>query len=98
MAIVSSIHPQPVDDVLDLVASHEHVVTIEAHVRSGGVGSLIAEILADHGSGCRLLRLGVDKPFGHRGGSEGYLNQLHGLSAPTIATRIAAFVGGRIDL
>ncbi len=98
VAIVSSIHPQPVDDVLGLVASHRHVVTIEAHVRSGGVGSLIAEILADNGSGCRLLRLGVDKPFGHRGGSEGYLNQLNGLSAPTIATRIAAFVGGRIDL
>jgi transketolase len=97
VAVVASIYPPPVDDVLDLVATHSHVVTIEAHVRSGGIGSLIAEILADSGSGCRLLRLGVDRPFGHRGGSEGYLNQFHGLAAPAIVTRIAEFVGSRTD-
>jgi transketolase len=97
VAVVSSINPQPVDDVLELVASRHHVIAIETHVRSGGVGSLIAEIIADHGSGCHLLRLGVDRPFGHRGGSEEYLNQLHGLTAPAIATRIAAFVGGHGD-
>ena len=90
VVVVSSIHPRPDGDVLELVASHRRVVTVEAHVRSGGLGSLIAELIADSGASCRLLRLGVDEPFGQKGGSEEYLHELHGLSASAVAHRIAS--------
>ena len=31
-------------------------LTVEAHYRDGGLGSLVAETIAERGLGCRLLR------------------------------------------
>ncbi len=97
VVVVSSINPRPVDDVLQAVAGHRRVVSVEAHVRSGGLGSLIAEIISEQGLGCRLLRLGVEQPFGHRGGGEEYLHELHGLSVAAIAARVATFLSSQTD-
>jgi len=94
VVVVSSLYPQPVEGILDMLAEHQCVVSVEAHVRVGGVGSLVAEILTDHGLSRRLLRLGVDKPFGHPGGSERFLHELHGLSAPQVAASVVAHVRG----
>ena len=51
------------------------------------------EIIADNGAGCRLLRLGVERPFSGRSGSEQFLHQAHGLSPNAVAARIAAWSG-----
>jgi len=94
VAVVSSLAPVPTNDVLALVGSHTNAVSVEAHVPVGGVGSLVAEIMTDHAVGAGLLRIGVDQPFGHRGGSETFLHELHGLSPSAVATRIRTYVGG----
>lgn len=53
---------QPVDDALIPAAARETrgIISLEEHSRYGGLGGAIAECLADHGSGARLLRLGLD--------------------------------------
>jgi transketolase len=97
VAIISSVNPRPVDDILALTSTFPMAATVEAHVTVGGIGSLVAEIIADNGVGCRLLRLGVDRPYGNRGGSEAYLHEMHGLSPAAIADRIAKAVGSGTD-
>ncbi len=73
--------------MLDHITSVKHgVVTLENHVTEGGVGSLLAEIMADHGVGKRLIRLGLNDTYAH-GGSRPYLMKYYGLDA-------TALVGG----
>ncbi len=91
VVVVSSIYPCPVDDILTLVLAHPLAVTVEAHVIVGGIGSLVAEIIADGGVNCRLLRLGVERPYGNLGGSEEFLHQLDGLSTKSIVAQIGDF-------
>ena len=95
VVVISSISPRPVDDIVALSSSYPMAVTVEAHVALGGIGSLVAEIIADEGVNCRLLRIGVERPYGNRGGSEDFLHQVHGLSPTVVAARIGAVFGSR---
>ena len=52
-------------------------VTLENHVTEGGVGSLVAETMADAGIGKRLVRLGLKDTYAH-GGSRAYLMRYYG--------------------
>ena len=87
-AVIASVSPGPTDDIAALVASHRLAVTVEAHVAVGGVGSLVAETIADTDAHCRLMRLAVDQPYGQRGGGEAFLHEMHGLSPSRIAARV----------
>ena len=59
-------------------------VTVEAHYLSGGLGSLVSEVVAESGLACRVVRCGVaDLP--ECVGSEAFMNDAHGLSAEAIA-------------
>ena len=48
------------------------VITLENHVTEGGIGSLVAETMADAGVAKRLIRLGLKDTYAH-GGSRPYL-------------------------
>ncbi len=68
------------------------VVTLENHVTEGGIGSLMAEIIADNGLGKKLLRLGLKDTYAH-GGSRPYLMQYYGLDAMALVKGIERLVG-----
>lgn len=85
VAVVASLAPAPVEDLVALLGQVPVAVTLESHYVVGGVGSLVAEIVADHGLGCRVLRCGIrSMPRGTTGGSA-YLLEQHGLSGPAVA-------------
>ena len=65
---------------------------MENHSIVGGLGSAVAEVLAEAGSGARLLRLGVRDCFAE-GASMPYLFERHGLSAPRIADALQQALG-----
>ncbi len=88
VVVVASVSPAPRADIIRLVSGCRHAVTIEAHVSNGGIGSLVGETIAESGAACRLLRMGVDRPYGERGGSEAFLHETHGISAPCIVDRV----------
>jgi transketolase len=92
IVVISSVNPVPVDDILKQVSAHRLAVTVEAHVAAGGIGSLVAETIADNDVRCRLLRIAVDRPFSGRGGSEAFLHETHGLSPTAVAARIRALL------
>jgi transketolase C-terminal domain/subunit len=58
------------------------------HSIVGGLGSAVAEVMAEEASRCGLLRLGLPDAYLHFSTYEGYLERA-GLSAPTIASTVA---------
>jgi transketolase len=80
LMVVDTVHPPPVEQLRQALASVPVAMTIEAHYRVGGLGSLVSEIVAEHAPGCRVTRCGVaDMPVG-RTGSDAWTAAQHGLS------------------
>lgn len=73
------------------------VVTLENHVTEGGIGSLMAEIIADHGLGKKLVRLGLKDTYAH-GGSRPYLMQYYGLDAMALVKGIEGLLGEQFNI
>jgi transketolase len=88
VAIVPSFNPSPVEDIAALLSEMPTVLTLEAHYRNGGLGSLVAETIAEGGLDCRLLRAGVARMPAGETGSQRYLEDRHGLSAPHLAEQL----------
>ncbi|MGB7589456.1 MAG: transketolase C-terminal domain-containing protein [Solirubrobacterales bacterium] len=88
VALVSSFNPSPVDDIAELLSETRAVLTVEAHYRNGGLGSLVAETIAERGLDCRLLRAGVDRMPRGETGSQQFLEDRHGLTAPHLARQL----------
>jgi transketolase len=64
------------------------VVTVEEHFLVGGLGSAVAEVMAESGSGAKLVRMGVDDQFVKHTGSQKYLRKVLGLDATGIIKKI----------
>ncbi len=88
VGIVASISPPPQQDLIALLQSHSKVITVEAHYVDGGLGSLVSEIVAEQGIGCRVVRCGVRKLPEQGSGSEAYLLQMAGLNADSLVETV----------
>jgi transketolase len=88
VGIVSSFNPSPVADLAEFLAPSPAVLTVEAHYKNGGLGSLVAEVIAEHGLSCRLARAGVERMPRAEAGSQQYLEQRHGLNADNLVERL----------
>jgi transketolase len=82
---LASISPPPVADLHLWLARVPLVVTAEAHYVTGGIGSLVAEVIAEAELPCRLVRCGVQGTPGRHTGSEAWLRSQHGLTAEHLA-------------
>ena len=81
---VTSITPEVNDNLAAIISDFPLVVTLEAHYVTGGLGSLVAEIIADRDLSCRLVRCGVKAvPDGHSG-SKAYLQARYGISSDAL--------------
>lgn len=93
VALVPSFNPAPEDDLVDLLSAVPLAVTVESHFVSGGLGTLVAEVIADRGLPTRLHRCGIaDLPRGLTG-SQRFLEDRHGISAATVADATLSAVG-----
>ena len=73
------------------------VVTLENHTIVGGLGSAVAEIIADGGIGQRLVRLGVRDRYAH-GASKEYLMRSLGLDSMALARAVESLVGRSLGI
>lgn len=78
-------------------AANSLVVTIENHTIIGGLGTEVAERMAEIGAGVPLLRIGIPDTFAH-GASAEYLSDHFGLTAPRIIEQIATRLGRDITI
>jgi transketolase len=83
-----SLRPLDASALLGGLSGARLVVTVENHGRDGGLGSLVAEVLAEGGGPARLVRTGVVLN-GFAPGSPAYLREGLGLDGPSLAQRIA---------
>jgi len=97
VTVVASVSPVPEEDLLEAFRGARTIVTVEAHSVVGGLGSLVSEVVAEHGLASRVVRCGVRTGPDGVGGSEAFLNARHGLDRDSIArvveeaaTRLAA--------
>lgn len=78
--VVSVLNPAPVEDLARALARFPVALSVEAHYITGGVGSLVAEVIAERGLPCRLTRCGIKTMPDGITGSQSYLHQQYGLS------------------
>jgi transketolase len=88
--VVSCVSPAPTDDLVDALANARLAITLESHYVTGGLASLVSEVVAGNGLHCRVVPCGVES-VPRLTGSEAFLNELHGLTAAAV---VAAAIDG----
>ncbi|MDR2809967.1 MAG: 1-deoxy-D-xylulose-5-phosphate synthase [Tannerellaceae bacterium] len=83
------IYLKPLDEALlhEAGRNFRHIITVENGVRTGGLGSAVAEFMADNGYTPRIQRLGIGDTFVEHG-SIPELCRLCGIDAASIAQAI----------
>ena len=89
---VSTIKPLNEGALLSAVLNKRLVVTMEEHSIIGGLGSAVAEIMAEQSSTPPLLRVGVRDQFGQSGTADELLEQ-YGLTPGQMAETILRTLG-----
>lgn len=88
-----TLKPFDADAVADAASRCGLLVTVEEHGPHGGLASRVAEVLAERGSGTRLLRFGTGDEFVRRAGGREALRAEYGLTPDAIAEGVLRALG-----
>jgi transketolase len=95
---VTTLKPLRDPAVLEAIhASRTGVVTMENHSIVGGLGSAVAEVMAEGAAGKPLRRIGLRDRYAH-GASSDYLMQKYGLDAMALVREVEDLVGARLGV
>lgn len=83
-----TIKPMDTRTVIACAQSHELIVTCEEHNIVGGLGTAVAEVMAETSSRARLLRVGIPDAYCTTVGTQSHLREQYGLTGRQIARRI----------
>ena len=88
--VVSMHTVKPIDDVLikNLSRKMKGIFTLEEHAAIGGLGSAVAEVLAENRLDAFFKRFGTPDHFSKVSGKQKYMREQNGLSAKIIAGEI----------
>lgn len=81
---LSSIRPLDRGALLEALSGKGGVVSVEEHNINGGVGSVVAEVMAEAGLGVALIRLGIADGEYAAAGDRAATRALHGIDAAGI--------------
>jgi transketolase len=73
------------------------IITMENHTIIGGLGTEVAEVLAENGIGKKLIRIGLQDTFAH-GASQAYLMREYELDALSLVKNVEKLIGEKLDL
>ena len=73
------------------------VITMENHTVMGGLGSEVAEVMAEHGAGKKLKRMGLKDTYAH-GGSRHYLMKLYELDSSALIKTIEELTDSKLEI
>jgi transketolase len=89
---VPVLKPLDGEALLGAIGGHRLVVTVEEHTVIGGVGSAVAELIAEAGDvHPRLRRIGLQDVYGESGPNDALLER-YGLSATRVAAQVQVFL------
>ena len=83
-----TVKPLDEDTVLSCAKTHDLIVTCEEHNILGGLGTAVAEVLAENATPARLVRLGITGSYCATVGTQPHLRKLYGLTGQQICERI----------
>ena len=83
-----TVKPLDADTVLSCAKTHDLIVTCEEHNILGGLGTAVAEVLAENATPARLVRLGITGSYCATVGTQPHLRKLYGLTGQQICERI----------
>lgn len=94
---VNTIKPFTDPQVIEAVRSASRgVITMENHLRVGGLGSAVSELIAENEIDTRLVRIGIDDTYCH-GASLSYLQQEYGIDAGAVCQSVEALCDVTVD-
>lgn len=67
-------------------------ISMENHTVIGGLGTAIADVIAEHGTGTRLIKVGIHDVYTH-GASKAYLMKKYGLDAMALVSAVEELIG-----
>jgi transketolase len=73
------------------------VITMENHTIVGGLGTIIAEKMAEAGISKKLIRIGLRDTFSH-GASKQYLLKEHSMDALSLVSQVETMTGRRFNI
>jgi transketolase len=89
---ISTLKPFTDESVTEAIARSRYgVITMENHTIVGGLGSIVAEQMAERGMDKRLTRLGLNDTFAH-GASKQYLMKKYRMDAMALITEVEALI------
>lgn len=94
VGIVSSLSTSSTNDLIQVLKRYPLVVTVEAHFINGGLGSLVAETIAENQINTRLIRRGIDTVPDGISGSQEYMYQKFGISHGSLVKTILSALKG----
>lgn len=86
VAVISTLQPFPTKDVQLLLSGYAHAFSFEPHGVSGGLGSLLSEVIADNKLGCQLIRTGISYRPKQVLGSQSFLHNANSLDVDGVVT------------
>ncbi|MXP49472.1 transketolase family protein [Pantoea sp. Eser] len=91
---VPSIRPCDTQQLCNLLNHYPAVISVEEHNVNGGVGSLVAEVLAEGGCAIPLLRLGIPDGEYAIAGDRASTRARHGIDASSVVNSAARICAG----
>lgn len=95
---VSTLKPFTDPQVVEAIAeARQGVITMENHTIVGGLGSAVAELMAESGAGKKLLRIGIQDRYSH-GATRHTLMKENELDALSLVRGVERLTGSRLDI
>jgi transketolase len=95
---VTTLKPFADPAVIEAAASARYgVITMENHTIMGGLGTAVAEVMAEQGIAAKLHRIGIPDTYIH-GATKQYLMREYGLDALALVRRVEAVLGQTLNI
>lgn len=94
---VTTLKPFTDPTIVEAIAKAKYgVVTIENHLKIGGLGSATADLMAENGLGKKLIKIGLDG-YAH-GASKMYLMEKYGINAMELVKAVEKLTGKNLNI
>lgn len=95
---VSTLKPFTDPRIIAALKTAKHgVITMENHSIIGGLGSAVAEVMAERGIGVPLQRIGLKDTYAH-GASQKYLMSEYEMDAPALIRAVETALGRKLSI
>ncbi|KAI4453677.1 transketolase [Holotrichia oblita] len=78
---IAKLKPLNIEKILEILRQYKKIITLEEHQITGGLGSAIAEIIAQNNINCKLKIIGIPNIFTSKVGNQTELLKYYGIDS-----------------